>query len=359
MLIDKGSVGGITTPPWEWFQTITPGVNAGALNVLAMDGNFMIAGDIWDTTPSPNRGALFFYYYNGSTWTLEQTEYSTASSTYDRLGNVSAVDASTQTCVSITSYDYLTATIFVRSGTTWTVQQTITLPYQITRVAISGDTILINQPSDPTPTYGQGSVKVYTRSGTTWSLEATLESPSWTFPDFGTYIDIDGDTAMCYYPFGYGFGLRYLRTGTSWSWDFGFSYLECYGGNVDETNDVCIQVDGDVLRARWFWFPGTESIERIAKFATNENQPVWKDIDLTNQYFVTSTSIASGSTRKHLLYIYEYTSSTFDLVCRLSIPMTNATAGTHCAVGGGFAAISGRSIGGSYDQGIIHIYSPP
>ena len=94
------------------------------------------------------------------------------------------------------------AHVFVRSGTTWTLQQTLLpsdAPVHIfgSTVAISGDTIVVGAFGADTPAgESAGAAYVFVRSGTTWTEQQKLVAPDGgPFDDFGLAIAVDGDRA--------------------------------------------------------------------------------------------------------------------------------------------------------------------
>ncbi len=91
------------------------------------------------------------------------------------------------------------AFVFTRSGTTWTEQQKLVSPVNSdyffgTAVSVAGDTALIAAPSfSPSP----GFVYAYTRTGTTWSLQQTLAASDGAAGDnFGISTALSGDIAV-------------------------------------------------------------------------------------------------------------------------------------------------------------------
>lgn len=95
--------------------------------------------------------------------------------------------------------------VFTRSGDSWveeaiienpTANDASPIPHFGAKVAVSGDTIAVaGRNGDYRPEIPV--VWVYRKIGTTWSLEQTLEAhPGANGSDFGTDIDIDGDTLI-------------------------------------------------------------------------------------------------------------------------------------------------------------------
>ena len=118
------------------------------------------------------------------------------------------------------------AYVFVRSGTTWSLQTRLTASdgqhgdYFGASVALSGETALVGRGQ------GTGAAYVFTRSGTTWSQQARIADPDSASyaPCFGTSVALVGDTALVgapYTDFTYGNdnrGAAYLfqRSGSTW-----------------------------------------------------------------------------------------------------------------------------------------------
>ena len=90
----------------------------------------------------------------------------------------------------------------MRSGSTWTAQQTLTasdgaaLDGLGSSVSLDGDTLAVGVQSDDVGTNsGQGSVRIFVRSGSTWTAQATLLASDGAASDFfGSSVSLDGDT---------------------------------------------------------------------------------------------------------------------------------------------------------------------
>src|SRR2546427_1801066 len=124
------------------------------------------------------------------------------------------------------------AYVFVRSGTTWSVQQQLVASDAAasdafgSAVAISGDTIVVGAPLDDTPAgTDAGSAYVFVRSGTTWTEQQKLvASDAAAIDGYGYTVSISGDTAVVGAfthdaPGGLNSGAAYVyvRSGTTWS----------------------------------------------------------------------------------------------------------------------------------------------
>jgi hypothetical protein len=128
------------------------------------------------------------------------------------------------------------AYVYVLTGSTWTLQQTLTAPdgaandnlgYQ---VAISGNTAMIGAPGKAN---NQGYVYVFGRTGTTWTLETEFTSSDGQPNDcFGCAMALRGGTAFlgANGKLG-GTGGAYVFTGSGSTWQQGQSFV---GTNVGE-----------------------------------------------------------------------------------------------------------------------------
>ncbi|MBK7705877.1 MAG: hypothetical protein IPJ30_08875 [Acidobacteria bacterium] len=126
------------------------------------------------------------------------------------------------------------AYVYVRNGTSWVLQQKLTMPTADAQVAaqfgysvaISGDTVIVGSPTqDNGGNIDQGAAYVYVRSGTTWTFQQRLRQSDGAAGDnFGWSVAIDGNTAVvgaylddesvytnC------GSAYAYLRTGSTWA----------------------------------------------------------------------------------------------------------------------------------------------
>lgn len=114
------------------------------------------------------------------------------------------VDVSGDTAVvgAYHSHDYAGAAyIFVRTGTVWTLQQELADPAPVvtyddfgTSVAIDGDTVVVGAWGKNS---GAGAAYVYVRSGTTWAQQATLSAPDGAPNDiFGWWVALRQSTIL-------------------------------------------------------------------------------------------------------------------------------------------------------------------
>jgi hypothetical protein len=97
------------------------------------------------------------------------------------------------------------AYVFLRSGTTWSLQQQLTASDAAasdnfgSSVALAGDTALVGAPNDDTAQgTDAGSVHVFGRSGTAWSFTEKLAASGAKAPNyfFGTSVALNLTTAL-------------------------------------------------------------------------------------------------------------------------------------------------------------------
>ena len=88
------------------------------------------------------------------------------------------------------------AYVYLRVGTTWTLQQRLEGPDPAAvigfggAVAVSGDRVVVGGSA------GAGGAFIFVRAGTTWSLEATLQATDGATGGFGSAVDIFGATVV-------------------------------------------------------------------------------------------------------------------------------------------------------------------
>ncbi|MCE2884339.1 MAG: hypothetical protein LW806_05490 [Planctomycetaceae bacterium] len=127
----------------------------------------------------------------------------------DNLGTSVAIDGDTLVVGSSTddvgaNADQGSARVFVRSGSTWTLQATLTASdgaagdFFGSTVAISGDSIAVGAPGDDVgANSSQGSVRTFSRSGAVWTAGATLTPGDGAAADnFGSALAYEYNTLV-------------------------------------------------------------------------------------------------------------------------------------------------------------------
>ncbi len=175
---------------------------------VSLSGNTLAVGVSNDNVgANADQGSVRVFVRSGSSWNLEATLTAADGAGSDFFGDV--VSLSGDTLAVGVKYDDVGANadqgsvrVFVRSGTTWSAQATLTAADGVAgdffgnEVSLSGDTLAVGVPFDDVGTnVNQGGVRVFVRSGTSWSAQATLTGSDGAASDqFGYSISLSGDT---------------------------------------------------------------------------------------------------------------------------------------------------------------------
>ena len=192
-------------------------------STVALDGDTALVSDLRWSPAGHYVGSAYVFVRSGTTWTLQQQLHDVAAPPLSALGREVALDGDTALVGAVDAFPPWgqdSVHVFTRSGTTWTFQQKITGP---NRVALDGDTALLGAPGEPVG--GGGSAFVFTRSGSTWTEQQQLTASDGAAGDsFGDVVALDGDTALVgarYDDVGanvdQGSAYVFTRTGTTWT----------------------------------------------------------------------------------------------------------------------------------------------
>lgn len=234
----------------------------------ALDGDTAVIGALNDDTPAGvNAGSVLIFQRTGTAWNLQAKLLNAAGAANDRFGV--SVGISGNTVIVGADYDDEngatdngSASIFVRSGTTWTQQGPKLAPgaagAQAGRaLAIDGNTVVIGGPSAFT---SSGRAWVYVRSGTTWALQQTLQAATpQNNANFGFAVDIHGDRVIVGEPrrsstvANHGQATIFQRSGTTWSLQRSFNSGSLQSG---EQFGFAVAIHGNMALAG---APGTPS----------------------------------------------------------------------------------------------------
>ncbi len=154
---------------------------------LAVGGATLVVGAPFDNVgANGDQGAAYVYVLTGNAWVLQARLLASDGAAGDQFGQSVAVDG--DTIIVGAPYDDVggivdqgSAYVFVRSGTTWTEQQRLTVAGAAVdmfgwSVAVSGDRVLVGAPLDDVgASENQGTAFSFTRSHGVWSLEDTFK----------------------------------------------------------------------------------------------------------------------------------------------------------------------------------------
>jgi FG-GAP repeat protein len=219
----SGSVHGLASHSLEQAKLTASDAAAGKDfgSSVAIDGNTAVVGA---DGGGVKIGSAYVSVRSGTTWTEQDELTEPGSPPADRFGFAVAIFGET---VVVGAIDYSgsrgAAFVFVRSGTTWSLQATLIaadgLPsdYFGGSVAISGSTALIGAFNSGG---SKGAAYVFVRSGTTWAQKKKLTaSDGAAFNYFGSSVAIDGSTAVVGSggPNAHGKAYVYVGSGAIWT----------------------------------------------------------------------------------------------------------------------------------------------
>jgi len=202
---------------WTEQQRLTAGDGAGDDWFgwsVALSGETAAVGAYKDDVDGKsNQGSAYVFVRSGDTWTQQQQLKAGDGAAYDYFG--SSVALSGETAVVGAPYDDVATTdqgsafVFLRDGAAWSQQQQLTATdgaaydYFGSSVALAGDTALVGAISDDVDGQSnQGSASVFVRSGTTWSQQQRLTAAAGAAGDaFGWSVALSGETALVGAPY--------------------------------------------------------------------------------------------------------------------------------------------------------------
>ena len=202
---------------------------------VALDGDTAVVGAPFDDDYGASSGSVYVFVREGGSWTEQQRLATSDESSGDRFGHSVSLDGDTLVAGATLANDPATtagaAYVFVRSGASWTEQQKLTAPDGIAdsnlgvAVAVQGDTAIAGAPGDADLGANAGAAYVFVRSGTSWTLQQKLLPHDGKAHDnFGEAISLRGDTVVLdgtatpdLTSPGPGAAYLFVRSGTSWT----------------------------------------------------------------------------------------------------------------------------------------------
>ena len=174
---------------------------------VSVTGDTVAVGASLDDDGGSNSGSAYIFTRSGGVWTQQQKLTASDAAAGDDFGV--SVSVSGDTAV-VGAYmdddegaDTGSATIFTRSGVTWTEQAKLNSVDAAAddclgwSVSVSGDTAVVGAPTDADGGSDSGSAYVFTRSGGVWTQQQKLTASDAAENDyFGYSVSVSGDTAV-------------------------------------------------------------------------------------------------------------------------------------------------------------------
>ena len=204
---------------------------------VALLGDTAVVGACYDNVGGNTyRGSAYVFVRSGGVWTQQQQLTASDGAAGDYFGYSVAISGGSVVVSApgnnAGAIDQGSAYVFVRSGTTWSQQQKLIAADGAASdwfgwsVALSGETAVVGAYADDVgANAGQGSASVFVRSGTTWSEQQKLTAADGAAGDtFGCSVAISGDTAVVGASSdtvganaGQGSAYVFARSGSTWS----------------------------------------------------------------------------------------------------------------------------------------------
>ena len=204
---------------------------------VSVSGDTLVAGSRYETPPQAEKGAAWVFVRSGTVWTQQQKLLASDGAVNDSFGAAVAISGDTVIVGNprgdtVAGLDSGSAYVFARSGTMWAEQQVLfpaggaSFDLFGTAVAVSGDTVVVGTPQQEVgPAQDAGSAYVFVRSGTSWPLQQRLVAADAAAGDtFGASCAIEGDTVVVGATMddtagGINAGSAYVftRSGTTWT----------------------------------------------------------------------------------------------------------------------------------------------
>ena len=185
-------------------------------NCVAVEGDTVVVGR--PLGAAVGSGSAYVFTRSGTSWTERATLAPSTPSTGDRYGARCAISGDSIAVRSLRRVE-----VWIGSGASWSRQTSLTVPeathnsFDFVSVDLDGDTLIAGGYDGSG--LDSGRATVFKRSGTTWSTEATLLPAAPQVEDgFGSAVAVHGDLAMVgavynYVPRAHAF----VRDGSSWS----------------------------------------------------------------------------------------------------------------------------------------------
>jgi hypothetical protein len=205
---------------------------------VSLDGETaLICAYLDDVAGQTDAGSAYVFVREGTVWSAEQKLLPPApqqdawfSRSVSIDGDTAAIGASREDTVNGANTG--AAYVFVRQGTTWSLQARLLAPDGGVgdqfgeSIFVDADTLIVgSHKDDVNGVFNAGSAYVFVRSGTSWSLQTKLIAPAQGDTDlYGRSVSVRGDNAVVSSIFrdkgpltDTGAAFIYRRTGTAWN----------------------------------------------------------------------------------------------------------------------------------------------
>lgn len=237
------------TPAYSQIQTFTGSYTTnffGSGTAMSQDGNYLV---ISESGYSTSRGQVMVYLWNGSQYVLQTTISGTTNGNYWGGGvalNSDGTYLAISTVSNIPTNNYGSVRIYIRSGTSWTLQQVIqsgvaqilTAFGRSMSFSTAGDQLIIGASQEGTSNL-PGAIYMFSRTGTTWTQDATFKG---SFPALsGLGISVDTNSTGNIAVSGAGGGTTgpswYTRSGSTWTYAGSIAAAAAGSTRCSLTND--------------------------------------------------------------------------------------------------------------------------
>ena len=197
---------------------------------MAISGDTIIVGEsLYGAdagTNTPRTGAAVIFVRSGSSWAMQQRILAPDGANLDNFGYRVAIDGNTAVIAApyteSPAMDQGSVYVYVRNGSSWTQQQKLTTTATgnsellgFDAVGISGNTLIISKIKEVIGGHiNQGALFVFVRNGGGWSQQQRLTDSNPNRTSFGRSAAISGDTIISS---GAEDAYVFVRTGTNWT----------------------------------------------------------------------------------------------------------------------------------------------
>lgn len=236
-------------------------------SAVSVEGDTALVGAYRGNLSLDVPGSVYVFARSGTTWSQQAELKATGATTLNQFGGTVSLSGSTALVGAswgISDGIRGLAYVFVRNGTSWSLQATLAAsdraPNDVfgARVSLSGDTALVSAYGDDDAGSYSGSAYVFARNGATWAEEAKLTASDAAADDlFGASLSLSGNTAVVGAPGDddgalnqSGSAYVFVRSGTTWTEDF-----KLRAGDVTAErafgNSVSLSGDTALVGAPW------------------------------------------------------------------------------------------------------------